>query len=119
MLPAFSIYEWIHDDIPNVLDNCYTKETSRRFSVNADQTISPCLAQNMVWGMRDSDKEVVLVPRGDKNQLVFEGLPPAFQNRNTMKLAPTNFPGRAVITTYVKNQENGMNSTSVLAEKMM
>ena len=105
MLPCFSI----RIDIPNVLDTNYEPKANYNwFSVNADQTISPCLAQNMVWGMRDSDKEVVLVPRGDKDQLVFEGLPPAFQNKNTMKLAPTNFPGRAVVTTSIKNREDGM-----------
>ena len=58
--------------------------------------------------MRESDKEVVLVPRGDENQLVFEGLPPAFQNKNTMKLAPTNFPGKAVVATSIINKEDGM-----------
>ena len=53
----------------------------------------------MVWGLRDSDNGLVLVPRGDKNQLVFEGLPTAFSNIETMKLEPSNFPGKAVITT--------------------
>ena len=70
MLPCFSIYHWIHSDIPNVLDDGYVlnkPSINERFSVNEDQTISPCLAQNMVWGIRDSDKEVVLVPRGDKS----------------------------------------------------
>ena len=109
MLSCFTIYHWQRYDIPNVLSTNYEpKDTYNWFSVNDDQTISPCLAQNMVWGMRHSDQEVVLVPRGDKDQLVFEGLPPAFQNKNTMKLAPTNFPGRAVVTTSVKNREDGM-----------
>ena len=61
----------------------------------------------MVWGCRDSDDELVLVPRGDKNQLIFEGLPPAFQNKKTMKLAPTNRPGKAIVVSYATSDENG------------
>ena len=67
--------------------------------MNPDQTISPTAGYDMVWGLRESDNGLVLVPRGDKNQLVFEGLPPAFSNIKTMKLEPSNFPGKAVFTT--------------------
>ena len=62
----------------------------------------------MVWGLRESDNGLVLVPRGDKNQLVFEGLPPAFSNIKTMKLEPSNFPGKAVFTTKTQQHGHGM-----------
>ena len=45
------------------------------FTVNDDLTISPCVALNMVWGIRSSDSGLVLVPKGDTNQLIFKDLP--------------------------------------------
>ena len=78
------------------------------FAINDDLTISPCLAPNMVWGLRKSDNGLVLVPKGDKNQLVFDSLTPAFTNRRTMKLAPSNFPGKAVVATRTQNHGHGM-----------
>ena len=65
---AFSVYHWMHNSTEHVLDtNLHeSKGVDQFFVVNADQTISPRIAQNMVWGFR-SDNELILVPRGDKN----------------------------------------------------
>ena len=78
------------------------------FAINDDLTISPTLAPNMVWGLRKSDNRLVLVPKGDENQLIFDGLPQAFSNKKVMKLAPSNFTGKAVVATHKRNHGHGM-----------
>ena len=46
--------------------------------VNEDFTVSPCAAPGMVWGLRESDNQLVLVKKGSNNQLVFDSLPLPF-----------------------------------------
>ena len=52
----------------------------------------------MVWGLNE-ENGLVLVPKGDEKQLIFDSLPPAFKDMKTMKLLPSNFPGKAVVGT--------------------
>ena len=73
----------------------------------------------MVWGIREKDNRLVLVPKGDKNQLVFEGLPIAFSDIDLkiMKLAPSNFPGKAVIATNTKQHGHGMEQNTTFGDE--
>ena len=84
------------------------KGRNQWFVVNKDLTISPTAAPNRVWGLRESDKRLILVKKGDENQLVFHNLPIPFQDKKTLKLAPSNFPGKAIIITTVQNHGFGM-----------
>ena len=60
----------------------------------------------MVWGLREKDNRLVLVQKDSEHKLIFDNIPPstlAFPEMKTMKFAPTNFPGKAVVATGYKN----------------
>ena len=54
------------------------------------------------------DDALVLVDKGDSRQLVFEDLPLPFTSLRTMKLAPSNYPGRVVVATNQANLGHGL-----------
>ena len=54
----------------------------------------------MVWGLRGGDNRLVLVQKDSTHKLIFDNMPPsslAFPVLKTMKFAPSNFPGRAIV----------------------
>ena len=53
----------------------FHKSKNQWFIVNEDRSISPCAAQEMVWGVRESDGGLVLVKKGASNQLRFLNIP--------------------------------------------
>ena len=85
------------------------KGSNQRFCINQDRTISPCGCHNMVWGLREGDNYLVLVQKDSEHKLIFDNMPPsslAFPEMKTMKFAPSNFPGKAVVATgYQKTKQ--------------
>ena len=99
------------------------KSLNQWFTVNLEYgglVIQPCGAPNMVWGIRESDNKLVLVPKCDENQCLFPSmsLPQPFGEKpgNSFALRPMNFPGRAIVKTGIIQEGHGMQQLIRLGE---
>lgn len=75
------------------------KGQNQWFLVNLDGTVSPTCAANMAWGYdtsRESHKQLILVKRGDKRQLVFDSLPVTKVAGRRISPKLLSHPGKAI-----------------------